>query len=118
MSNPSAELIRTLTFLAVAQLTLCTVLAWLFVLLYARVQWWATREGRHLMRFTIGFALVLSLTLLNQVVVMKPQTVLILSIALFGWISWELAVRSWLHLQAVRENKEALKQAQSARVDR
>lgn len=111
----SPKVIQALTFMALAQLTLCAVLAWLFVALYSRVRWWATKEGRHLMKFTIAFALVLSLSLLNQVVRMKPATILILSIALFGWISWELAMRSWLHLQAVRENKEAEKRALAAR---
>ena len=112
MTNPSPEVIQALTFFALAQLTLATVLAWLFVLLYARVRWWATREGRHLMRFTIAFALALSDTLFNTLVQPKPITQLVLAIALFGWISWELANRSWLHLQAVRENKEAMKRAQ------
>jgi len=107
MNDPAV--IQALTFLVIAQLTLSAVLAWLFVLLYARVQWWATREGRHLMRFTVAFALMLSATLLFTLVQPKPITQLVLSIALFGWISWELANRSWLHLQAVRENKEAAK---------
>lgn len=114
MNDPAV--IQALTFFAIAQLTLCAVLAWLFVILYCRVQWWATREGRHLMRFTIAFALMLSATLMFTVVPVKPITQLILSIALFGWVSWELANRSWLHLQAVRENKEAAKQAARAEV--
>ena len=103
------DVIHALTFVALAQLTLCAMLAWLFVALYSRVRWWATREGRHLMKFTIAFALVLTLTLLFQVAQPKPLTQLVLSIALFGWIGWELAVRSWLHLQAVREVKEMAK---------
>jgi hypothetical protein len=111
----SPEIIQALTFLAMAQLTLSAVLAWLFVALYSRVRWWATKEGRHLMKFTIAFALVLSLSLLNQVVHLKLVTLLVLSIALFGWISWELAMRSWLHLQAVRESKEAEKRALATR---
>lgn len=110
MNDP--EVVQSLVFLAVAQLTLCAVLAWLFVALYSRVRWWATAEGRHLMKFTIAFALVLSLSVLDYAVHMKLITKAFLSIALFGWISWELAVRSWLHLQAVRENKEALKRAE------
>ena len=109
MNEP--EVVRALTFFALAQFTLCAVLAWLFVALYSRVRWWATPEGRHLMRFTVGFALVLSISLLDYVVHMKPATKAILSIALFSWIGWELAVRSWLHLQAVREVKEAEKRA-------
>lgn len=113
MNEPAV--IEVLTVLALAQLTLCAVLAWMFVILYCRVAWWTTREGRHLMRFTIAFALMLSATLLFTVVPVKPITQLILSVALFGWVSWELANRSWLHLQAVRENKEALQRAAEAK---
>ena len=101
-----STVIQALMFVALSLLTLCAVLAWLFVALYSRVRWWATREGRHLMKFTVAFALMLSLTLMFQVIQPKPLTQLVLSIALFGWVAWELAVRSWLHVQAYREVRE------------
>ena len=96
-------MLHAMTALAVGLMGLCAALGWLFVILYARVRWYATPEGRHLMKFTIALSLTYSLSLLFMVVQPKMQTRVVLSIALFGWTAWELGNRSRLHLRAKRE---------------
>jgi len=98
---------HVLYVVALALLTACAVFGWLFVALYSRVRWYATPEGRHLMKFTTALALTFSLVLLFQAVKPKPLTSLALSIALYGWIAWELANRVRLHLKAKREARAA-----------
>ena len=97
---------HVLTATAWALLILCAALGWLFVILYSRVRWFATAEGRHLMKFTIALSLTYSLSLLFAVVHPKPLTRVVLSIALFGWTAWELGNRSRLHLRAKRELRD------------
>ena len=91
---------------AVALLALCSILGWVFVILYSRVRWYATPEGRHLMKFTTALALAFSLTLLGAIVRPKPATEAVLAIALYGWIAWEFANRIRLHLRAKRELRD------------
>jgi len=98
-------MVDALYAVAYAALIACAVLGWLFVVLYSRVRWYATPEGRHLMKFTTALALTFSLSLLFAVLKPKPEVRAVLSIALFGWIAWELANRSRLHLRAKRETR-------------
>lgn len=79
--------------------------AWLFVLLYSRVRWYGSEEGRHLMRFTLAVALLFSLSVLFIVTNPNPLTRGVVSVAVFGWIAAELANRIRLHLRARRENR-------------
>ena len=96
-------MITFLTVLAVSLLVLCAALGWVFVILYARVNWYATAEGRHLMKFTTVLSLTYTLSLLFAVIDPKPLTRVLLSAILFGWTAWELGNRIRLHLRAKRE---------------
>ena len=107
-------MLHALFALAYALLIACAVLGWLFVILYSRVRWYATAEGRHLMKFTTALALTFSLTLLFAVLDPKPEVRAVLSIGLFGWIAWELANRSRLHLKARREARNEANQVAAA----
>lgn len=97
-------MLHVLTVTAYALLIACAAFAWLFVILYSKVRWYATPEGRHLMKFTVALALVFSLSLLFRIADPKPLTRVSLSCVLFGWIAWELANRTRLHLRAKRES--------------
>ena len=99
-------MVEFLVWVALGLLVLCAALAWLFVILYSRVRWYATPEGRHLMKFTVAFALTYSMTLLFYVVHPKIEVRLVLSIAVFGWTAWEMGNRSRLHLKAKREAQQ------------
>ena len=100
---------QLLTMVALAELALCAGLAWTFIILYSRVRWYESAEGRHLMKFTLAFALTISLTLLFRVMRPPVEVRAVLSIALFGWIAWELGNRIRLHLRAKREARESLR---------
>jgi len=100
-------MLTTLTTVAIVLLALCAAFGWLFVALYSRVRWFATAEGRHLMKFTIALSLTYTLSLLFMVVQPKPLTRVVLSIGLFGWTAWELGNRSRLHLRAKRELRDS-----------
>lgn len=65
------------------------VLAWAFVLLYRRVDWRATGEGRHIMGFTLMVAIILSLAV--EVRVFGPYPGLqIVAMLLYGWLVYLL----------------------------
>ena len=96
-------MIQFLTVVAVSLLVLCAVLGWVFVILYSRVSWYASPEGRHLMKFTMVLSLTYTLSLLFAMVDPKPLTRVLLSVILFGWTAWELGNRIRLHLRAKRE---------------
>ena len=96
-------MIEVLTIVAIGLIALCAILGWVFVALYSRVRWWATAEGRHLMKFTVVLSLTYTLTILFHVVQPKMLMRLVLSVALFGWTAWELGNRVRLHLRAKRE---------------
>lgn len=98
-------MIHALTVLAVSLLVLCAVLGWAFVVLYSRVNWYASAEGRHLMKFTTVLSLTYTLSLLFAAVDPKPLTRFLLSVILFGWTAWELGNRIRLHLRAKRESR-------------
>jgi hypothetical protein len=55
------------------------------------------------MKFTTGLALTFSLSVLFQFTDPGMWTRVVLSIALFGWLAFELANRSRLHLSAKHE---------------
>ena len=99
-------MLNALTILAEVLMGACAVLGWLFVILYSQVRWYVTPEGRHLMKFTTGLALTFSLSLLFQFADPGQLTRVVLSIALFGWLAFELANRTRLHLRARREARE------------
>lgn len=107
-------MIDVLMFVALGLVALCAALGWLFVALYSRVRWWATAEGRHLMKFTVVLSLMYTMTLLFQVAQPKMEMRLALSIALFGWTAFELGNRSWLHLRAKREGERDRRRTDSA----
>lgn len=94
---------KALLTLALALMVLDAVLAWVFVALYSRVRWWATMEGRHLMRFTIAVALMFSLSVLFMVLEPKPLVRGVIATVIFGWIAAELGNRTRLLLIARRE---------------
>lgn len=98
-------MIQVLTMIALAELALCAALSWTFIILYSRVRWYNTAEGRHLMKFTLAFALTISLTLLFRILRPPIEVRAVLSIALFGWIAWEMGNRIRLHLRAKRETR-------------
>jgi hypothetical protein len=87
-------------------LVACALLGWLFVILYSRVRWYVTPEGRHLMKFTTALALTFSLSVLFQLIHPTLPTRAVLSVVLFGWIAWELGNRVRLHLRAKREGRD------------
>ena len=95
-------MVTAMTYVALGLIGLCAIEGWLFVALYSRVRWYATPEGRHLMKFTIVLSLTYSLTLLFQAVHPRLEVRLILTLALFGWTAWELGNRVRLHLLARR----------------
>jgi hypothetical protein len=100
-------LLTAATILAEVLMGAVAVLGWLFVILYSRVRWYATPEGRHLMKFTTGLALTFSLSLLFQFTDPGRWTRVVLSITLFGWLAFELANRTRLHLRAQREARSS-----------
>lgn len=99
-------MIELLRAVAIGLLALCGLLGWTFVVLYSRVTWYKSAEGRHLMKFTVCLALMYSLSILFLVVDPKPLTRVVLSILLFGWTAWELGNRIRLHLRAKRELRD------------
>lgn len=94
-----------LTALSTGLAIACAVLGWVFVMLYSRVHWWKSPEGKHLMRFTTALALTFSLVVVFRVVRPDPLTGRALAVFLYGWIATELAVRVGLLLRARRETK-------------
>ena len=96
-------LVQILAWTAFALLALNAILSWAFVVRFSRVAWWATPEGRHLMKFTAALALTFTLSLLFAVVDPKILTRLLLTIGLFAWIAFELANRIRLQGVAKRE---------------
>ena len=99
-------MLLALTIAAEVLMAACALFGWVFVGLYSRVRWYATAEGRHLMKFTIALSLTFTLSLLFQVAQPKLLVRVLLSIGLFGWIAWELATRIRLHLAARREVRD------------
>jgi hypothetical protein len=95
--------VQVLAWVAFALLALNAVLGWVFVARFSRVAWYATPEGRHLMKFTAALALTFTLSLLFAIVDPKILTRLLLTIGLFGWIAYELANRIRLQVNAKRE---------------
>jgi hypothetical protein len=110
-------MIAVLTGLTLALVALCALFGWTFVVLYSRVQWWRSAEGRHLMKFTVVLSLTYTLSLLFQVVEPKILTRLLLSIALFGWTAYELGNRVLLHLRAKREHEAAVTEDHARNVE-
>jgi hypothetical protein len=90
------------TILAEVLMGACAVFGWVFVVLYSRVYWKVTPEGRHLMKFTIALSLVFSLSTLFQFTDPGMWARVGLSIALFGWVAFELANRTRLLILAQR----------------
>lgn len=103
MSPLDDPLLMTLYVAAMVFLGLDALFAWMFVARYARVRWYESAEGRHLMRFTMLLALMFTFTLFGQLVKPRPLTSLVLSCVLFGWAAFELGIRVWLERRAQRE---------------
>jgi hypothetical protein len=96
-----------LMMLAFALLAANAVLAWAFVGFYSRVRWNATREGRHLMRFTLILALMFTMTLAFNVVRVPFLVRAVISLALFAGSAYELGNRLRLERRAQRERAAA-----------
>lgn len=79
-------------------------LAWAFVVLYSRIEWRSTHEGRHIMGFTLMVAIILTLAV--EVRIFGPYPGLqIVAVLLYGWLVYLLASRVRLLLRAQRERK-------------
>jgi drug/metabolite transporter (DMT)-like permease len=79
-------------------------LAWTFVVLYLRVEWRATHEGRHIMGFTLMVAIILSLAV--EVRIFGPYEGLqVVAMLLYGWLVYLLGSRVRLLIRAQRERR-------------
>lgn len=93
-------------WLALALVATVSALAWTFVARYARKDWRATPEGRHLMFFTLALAVTTTTTLLFRFVFDEPEGSglrLGVFIAEFAVLAWQLAIRNRLLTQASRD---------------
>lgn len=98
-------------------LILCLVAAaisWIFVYVYSRepFDWTLYEAGRHLMRFTLGLAVILTwsaFTLAAQLIWGRPDWIIAMiewgRLAIFGWAAWMLWTRLQLLLDAREENE-------------
>lgn len=79
-------------------------LGWTFVVLYRRVEWRATAEGRHIMGFTLMVAIILSLAV--EVRIFGPYPGLqIVAMLLYGWLVYLLGSRVRLLWRAQHPRK-------------
>lgn len=98
-------MVEFLTKIAVGEVAVCAVFAWVFVARHARVRWWELPEGRYMMRSKVGIALLFTMTLVFRVVHPKPETGLIISVLLFGWIAYSLGELLFIQHVARRDAK-------------
>lgn len=78
---------------ALIMLCVCAVEAWTFVILYARVRWWSTAEGRHLMRFTAILAVTFTLSVAFNVLPIPPIVRALVSLLVFTVMAGEILAR-------------------------
>jgi len=100
-------MLAVLTFVALALVAAISIEAWVFVARHARTSWWATHEGRYLMRSKVNLALLFTMTLVFQAVEPKPLTAVVISIVLFSFTAYTLADLLTLQARAKRERKAA-----------
>lgn len=93
-------------------IVLCAVLAWVFVVRYSRLEWESTREGAHLMRFTLVVALVLTVWGLFRVFPVWPDMREAVGVLLFAWVAYELATR--LNLLETAQQEAERREVESA----
>lgn len=89
------NLAGTVFYVAMSIITTGSVIA------HARVQWWKTRMGRHLMIYMGAFALTLDLGLI-KLVVGDSLGFQILRLAAFALLPFAMGQRLYLQIQAQR----------------
>jgi phosphatidylserine synthase len=104
--------IQVLVWIALAQILVAAILAWVFVARHSRTRFWETREGRYLMRSKIGVALLFTQSLVFQVVEPKILTRLVITILILGFICYSLGELLFLQTRAKHERKLAARRAQ------
>lgn len=85
--------------------------AWHFVVVYSTHPWRLWAEGRHLMQFTAGLGLVLTLVVLFafvRPVEPTPAPLGLLRLGIFAWLALMLVWRVRLLLNATREHGEGV----------
>ena len=81
---------------AVVFLVFAAVEATRFAVRYSHTTWRRNREGRHLMRFTVALAIALWGTLILSAIPMPDVVQLILGVAVYAWLAFELHHRNRL----------------------
>ena len=105
-----------MTALAIGLRLLGAVLALLFVVRYAwwarapRQPWWSTREGRHLMSFSLAVFAFLTFATVNNLTAWLDPTrpepdgmwpgQRWVAVALYAWVAWEMLQRNRLLAKA------------------
>lgn len=82
--------------LATLLLLVAAVEATRFAVRYSRTTWRRTREGRHLMRFTVALAIALWGTLILAVVPLPDWLELLIGVGVYAWLAFELNRRNLL----------------------
>lgn len=100
------DLTPGLMIVALAALTVCAVLSWVFVAMYARVPWRRSREGRHLMRMTIILGSIFTLSVIFNVVPFPPLFNAAVSVVAFIAMAAEIWARIALLRRAQRERDD------------
>lgn len=81
----------------------CALLAWRFVIRFARVSWARSDEGRYLMGF--GVIVAVFMTLASVVTLHGPfWGYEFVAVALYGWLAYLLARQNQLLSKAQREH--------------
>jgi hypothetical protein len=97
---------KVLLVLAVAFLVAGAFEATRFPLRYRRTNYRRTAEGRHLMRFTAALAVALWGTLLGAWLPLPQWASLLLAVAVYAWLAFELHVRNRLFTANQRRRGE------------
>lgn len=82
-------------------LCVSAVVATASVILHARVQWWVSQMGRHLMAYMAVMAAVLDMGTIKLIVGDSPGFAL-LRLVVFALVPAVMAWRVWLQIQAQR----------------
>ena len=94
------EFVTVVAFVLVA---LIAVLAWVFVARHARTRWWASGEGRYLMKSKVAIALIFTMGLVFRAIDPEPMTRAVVAVLLYAWIAYTLAELLMLQTRARRE---------------
>lgn len=87
-------------------LALCAVSCWVFVFRHALTAWYDNPGGRYLMASKVTWGGMFTMTLMGQLIPLKPLTAAVISALTFAWTFSVLVVLLRLQHREIREAKQ------------